>query len=110
LAQYLIQVVFRKSGEGPAKRWTVKNAENRSPHRLPHIFLPNKNSANGCEGNMAVREIGPIFDSGGLQEIGGRAGKKMGGKKVQKTEVPIFYRTFFCRIKSERMVVNVTSL
>jgi hypothetical protein len=35
----------------------------------------------GCEGNMAVWEIGSIFDPGGLQEIGGRAGKKMGGKK-----------------------------
>ena len=58
-----------------------KNAENRGPHLLPHIFLPDKKSANGCEGNMAGSDIGPMNDAGGLQEIGGRAGKKMGGKK-----------------------------
>jgi hypothetical protein len=73
--------VFRNSGEGPAKRWAVKNAENGSPYLLPHIFFPNKKSAIGCAGNMAVGDIGPIFDAGGLQELGGRAGKKVGGKK-----------------------------
>ncbi len=81
MAEYLIQVVFRKSGEGPAKRWAVKNAENRSPHLLPPIFLPDKKSANGGEGNMAVSDLGPRFEAGGLQELGGRAGKKTGGKK-----------------------------
>ena len=48
LAGYLMQAVFRNSGEGPAKRWAVKNAENRSPHLLPPIFLPDQTSANGC--------------------------------------------------------------
>ena len=48
LAGYLMQEVFRNLGEGPAKRWAVKNAENRSPHLLPPIFLPDQTSANGC--------------------------------------------------------------
>jgi hypothetical protein len=30
---------------------------------------------------MAESDLGPISDAGGLQELGGRAGKKMGGKK-----------------------------
>jgi hypothetical protein len=30
---------------------------------------------------MAVSDLGPIFDAGVLQELGGRAGKKIGGKK-----------------------------
>jgi hypothetical protein len=72
---------LQELGEGSAKRWAVKNAEKGSIHLLPHIVLPNKKSANGCAGNMAVSDIGPIFDAGGLQELGGRAGKKMGGKK-----------------------------
>jgi len=76
-----MQEVFRNSGEGPAKRWAVKNADNISPHLLPHIFLPNKKSGNGCAGNMAVSDLGPRFEAVGLQELGGRAGKKMGGKK-----------------------------
>ena len=62
-------------------RARVKNAENRGPHLLPHIFLPDKTSAKGCDGNMAESDLGPISDAGGLQELGGRAGKKMGGKK-----------------------------
>ena len=81
LARYLMQEVFRNLGEGPAKRWAVKNAENRSPHLLPPIFLPDQTSADGCAGSMAESDLGPIFDAGGLQERGGRAGKKMGGKK-----------------------------
>ena len=81
LAGYLMQAVFRNLGEGPAKRWAVKNAENRSPPSFTAHFLPNQKSANGCEGNMAVSDIGPMNDAGGLQEIGGRAGKKMRGKK-----------------------------
>ena len=81
LARYLMQEVFTNSGEGPAKRWAVKNTENRSPHLLPPIFLPDQTSAKGCDGNMAESDLGPISDAGGLQELGGRAGKKMGGKK-----------------------------
>jgi hypothetical protein len=30
---------------------------------------------------MAVSDLGPRFDAMDLQELGGRAGKKMGGKK-----------------------------
>ena len=48
LAGYLMQEVFRNSGEGPAKRWAVKNTEDRGPHLLPPIFLPDQTSANGC--------------------------------------------------------------
>ena len=59
-------MVFRKSGEGPAKRWAVKNAENRGPHLLPTFFLPDKKSANGWEGKMVVSDIGPMNDAGGL--------------------------------------------
>ena len=70
LARYLMQEVFTKSGEGPAKRWAVNNAEDRSPHLLPHIFLPDQTSADGCDGNMAESDLAPIFDAGGLQELG----------------------------------------
>jgi hypothetical protein len=76
-----MQWIFRNPGEGPAKRWSVKNAEKRSPLLLPHIFLPNQKSADGCEGIRAVSDLGPRFDAMGLQELGERAGKKMGGKK-----------------------------
>ena len=81
MARDLRQEVLRNSGEGPAKRWVVKNAENGSPYLLAHIFLPNNKAANGAEGNMAVSDLGPRFEAVGLQELGGRAGKKMGGKK-----------------------------
>ena len=70
LAGYLMQAVLRNLGEGPAKRWAVKNAENRSPYLLPHIFLPDQASADGCAGNMAESDLAPIFDAGGLQELG----------------------------------------
>ena len=81
LARYLMQEVFRNVAEGPAKRWAVKNTEDRGPHLLPPIFLPDQASANGCDGSRPESDLGRIFDAGGLQERGGRAGKKMGGKK-----------------------------
>ena len=65
----------QQSGQG------AKNAENRSPHLLSPIFLPDQTSADGCAGNRPESDLGRIFDAGGLQELGGRAGKKMGGKK-----------------------------
>ena len=79
-----MQAVFRNLGEGPAKRWAVKNAENRGPHLLPPIFLPDQTSADGCAGNRPESDLGRISDAGGLQELGGRAGKKMGGKQCRK--------------------------
>ena len=95
LAGYLMQAVLRNLGEGPAKRWAVKNAENRSPYLLPHIFLPDQASANGCDGNIAESDLGRISDAGGLQELGGRAGKKMGGKKCREQKSPSFTAHFF---------------
>ena len=41
------------------------------PHFRDAIIEAQAKSANGWEGNMAVSEIGPMNDAGGLQELGG---------------------------------------
>ena len=71
-------------------RARVKNAENRGPHLLPHIFLPDKTSAKGCDGNRPESDVAPIFDAGGLQELGGRAGKRWAVKNAENRSPPSF--------------------
>jgi hypothetical protein len=44
---------------------------------------------------MAESDLSPMFDAEGLQELGGRAGKKMGGKKCREQKSPSFTAHFF---------------
>ena len=100
MPRYLMLDVFRNWGEGPAKRWAVKNAENGSLHLLPHIFLPNNKSANGCAGNMAVSDFGPIFDAGCLQELGEGPAKRWAVKNAENSSPHLLPHIFLPNKKS----------